>query len=173
MCSQSSSRPADPTDLASDVPPRREVSVGGMDPAVKGPVTDSPLFWFPVFLAGALIALVLMSSKYRWRQPQLERNYQARELSGQIVGPVSDASPLSQTGQARLTLRPLFLFFSSVLAVSVLTFWWWRFSGRYHFGKKEPLARRVDSMRSRPATESAKQGDSHGERSAGKNELMD
>lgn len=100
-----------------------------------GSVTDSPLFWLPVFLVGALVALVLTVPKYSWRQPQLERINQARELSGHAVSATGGPGHLPATGEARLTLRPLFLFFGSALFLCTFGYWWWRLSGRYHFGQ--------------------------------------
>jgi len=96
--------------------------------------TDSPLFWLPVFLVGALLALLLTSPKYSWRQPQIERTYQARELSGHAVSASGGPGEISHSGEAKLTLRPLFLFFGVALFLTTVGFWWWRLSGKYHFG---------------------------------------
>lgn len=89
----------------------------------SGRATDSPWFWLGIFLAGALVALMLTEPKFRWRQPQLERQFQARERSGQAVSAYGGPRELSQTGQTMLTLRPLIYFLTALLAGSTLSFW--------------------------------------------------
>jgi hypothetical protein len=86
-------------------------------------LTDSPWFWLILFLCGGLIALALTGPKYSWRQPQLERQYQAREISGQSVSPAEGRQPLSQPGQPMLSLRPLTLLFAAALCVSMILYW--------------------------------------------------
>lgn len=92
-------------------------------PHESASTTDSPWFWLIVFLCGALVALVLTEPKYRWRQPQLERQYQAREISGQTVAPASGRRPLSTTGHPQLTLRPLMIFLVVTLAFVTMLYW--------------------------------------------------
>ncbi len=87
------------------------------------PLTDSPWFWLIVFLCGGLAALVLTVPKYSWRQPQIERQYQAREISGQTVSPADGRQPLSTTGNPMLTLRPLFALFAAALIISMILYW--------------------------------------------------
>lgn len=86
-------------------------------------VTDSPLFWLPIFLVGALVALLLTGPKYSWRQPQIERQFQARERSGQAVSAAGGYSPLSTENNAMLTLRPLVWLFTVLLLVATALFW--------------------------------------------------
>ncbi len=92
----------------------------------SGRATDSPWFWLGIFLTGALVALVLTEPKFRWRQPQLERQFQARERSGQAVSAYGGPRELSQTGQMMLTLRPLVYFLVALLAGSTISFWFAR-----------------------------------------------
>ncbi|HEY6565225.1 MAG TPA: hypothetical protein VIY86_12045, partial [Pirellulaceae bacterium] len=73
------------------------------------PVTDSPWLWLGVFLMGAMLALVLSQPKFQWRQPQIERQFQARERSGQAVSQGGGPRELSQTGNPMISLRPLLL----------------------------------------------------------------
>ena len=86
--------------------------------------TDSPWFWLSIFILGALLALLLTAPKYSWRQPQIERQFQARERSGQAVSRYEGYSPLSTPGNALLTLQPLFAFFTIALFASTIVFWW-------------------------------------------------
>ncbi len=85
--------------------------------------TDSIWFWIPIFIVGALVALLLTQPKYSWRQPQIERQFQARERAGQSVSAHGGYAPLSTPGNSMLTLRPLLIFFSLVLFVLTLCFW--------------------------------------------------
>ena len=88
--------------------------------------TDSPWLWLGIFIVGALAALVLTAPKFSWRQPQIERQFQARERSGHAVSAAGGYAPLSTTS-TMLTLRPLLLFFASALVLSTIAFWIHRF----------------------------------------------
>jgi hypothetical protein len=90
------------------------------------PLTDSPWFWLIVFTCGGLAALILTLPKYSWRQPQIERQYQAREISGMSVSPADGRQALSQPGNPMLTLQPLFQFLVITLVVYTILFWWIR-----------------------------------------------
>lgn len=85
--------------------------------------TDSPWLWLAIFVIGALAALYLTMPKYRWRQPQIERQFQARERSGHAVSADGGFSPLSSTNSTMLTLRPLFIFFVAALFLLTMVFW--------------------------------------------------
>ena len=80
---------------------------------------DSPWFWASLFCAAALVALVLADSKFRDRQSQIERQFQARERSGRTVSAQGGPAPLSTPGRSMITLRPLLL----VLGVLLLVTW--------------------------------------------------
>lgn len=96
-------------------------------PPTREPVTDSPWFWLLLFLCGALIALMLTGPKFSWRQPQIERQYQAREIAGQTVAAAEKDRPLSTPGHPMLSLRPLTLALAAALVVSTILFWMTRF----------------------------------------------
>ncbi len=92
-------------------------------PEAESRVTDSLWFWAPIFIVGAMVALLLTQPKYSWRQPQIERQFQARERAGQSISAHGGYSRLSTTGNAMLTLRPLLIFFS--ISLFILTFCFW------------------------------------------------
>jgi len=50
-----------------------------MQSTQRAPLTDSPWFWVLLFSLVGLLALIAMSPKYRQRQANIERQYQARE----------------------------------------------------------------------------------------------
>ena len=92
------------------------------EPGKQSP-TDSPWFWLNIFVVGALAALMLTAPKYNWRQPQIERQFQARERSGHAVSAHGGYSPLSTTNNSMLTLRPFFIFFTGALVLLTIVFW--------------------------------------------------
>ena len=85
--------------------------------------TDSPWLWLAIFLVGGIVALFLTAPKYSWRQPQIERAYQARERSGVTISAHDGPAPLSQPGNPMLTLRPLVAMLLIALAICTLAFW--------------------------------------------------
>ena len=97
------------------------------NPPARMPVTDSPWFWLVVFLCGSLVALILTGPKFSWRQPQLERQYRARQNAGQTVSTVDAERPLPAAGNPTLTLRPLVLGLVVALVISMILFWIPRF----------------------------------------------
>ena len=76
-----------------------------------------------MFVSGALIALVLAAPKYSWRQPQIERQFQARERSGRTISARGGPQPLSTTNRPLLSLRPLAILLTAVFVVAGVTFW--------------------------------------------------
>jgi hypothetical protein len=84
---------------------------------------DSPWLWLAVFLAGAIVALSLARAKYDWRQPQIERQYQARQRSGYAVPARDEPQELSRTGQPMLSLDPLQTLLVTSLIASSVVFW--------------------------------------------------
>jgi hypothetical protein len=81
-------------------------------------LSDSPWFWVCAFATAALVALFVMGPKYAARQSQLERQYQARQLSGHSVMQPGGTGPLSSRQRTIIKLRPLFLFLAAVLIVA-------------------------------------------------------
>lgn len=51
--------------------------------AQKPPITDSPWFWFSLFAAVGLSALLATGGKFGKRQSNIERKYQARRWASQ------------------------------------------------------------------------------------------
>jgi hypothetical protein len=88
---------------------------------------DSPWFWASMFLTAALLALVLAGPKFSWRQPQIERQYQARQRSGHSVLPEKEPTPYSQSGRPMISLGPLYLVLSLLLLVTWSVWMWQRF----------------------------------------------
>ena len=90
--------------------------------------TDSPWFWLAVFLCSALAVLAIVAPKYVTRQPQIERQYQARELSGQAVMAGEAPQSLSQPDRLMISLRPLQLTLAVLLLFATAGFWYdrWR-----------------------------------------------
>lgn len=89
--------------------------------------TDSAWFWASVFLCGAAVALLLSEPKYSWRQPQIERQYQARQRSGVTIAAPDDPTELSQTGKPTIvSLRPLKIGIVLAILITSIWFWTWR-----------------------------------------------
>lgn len=51
------------------------------------PISDSPWFWAYVFATGAVVALLLGTTRLNGRQEQIERQFLARQRAGQVIGP--------------------------------------------------------------------------------------
>ena len=90
------------------------------------PFTDSPWFWAYVFGTAAVVALLLASPRYAQRQPQLERQFMARQHGGQAVtgsdGPVAP----STSERMIITLRPLYVLLGLLLCGAWIRFWYRR-----------------------------------------------
>lgn len=110
--------------------------------AVRPPLSDSPWFWAYVFATGAVVSLLLAQPRYGDRQSQLERQFTARQTSGQVV--VGDHGPIPPSTPERmvLPLRPLLV----VCCLTMVLGWgglcWHRFSRR---PRSRPLANPSDS----------------------------
>ena len=96
--------------------------------AHAAPATDSPWFWLSMFLCFALVVLTTVGPKYLARQPQIERQYQARERSGQAVTSAEGPQPLSQPDRLIIPLRPLQWLLAALLVLATVGFWYdrWR-----------------------------------------------
>ena len=64
----------------------------------------------------SLVALVLMEPKFRTRQPQLERKFQARQYVADENVTVESADEEQTTAPPRITLRPLYAVMTVLLA---------------------------------------------------------
>lgn len=79
-------------------------------------LVESPWLWGALFVAAALMALLVVEPRYRSRQAQLERRYQARQRQGlAVVGPEGPAA-YSEKDDPQATLRPLFWLLGAALA---------------------------------------------------------
>ncbi len=95
-----------------------------------GPLSDSPWFWAYLFATAALVALYLASPRYVDRQPQLERQFSARQSGGQAVVGADGPVPPSTSERMILSLRPLYAMFGVLLACAWIGLWYQRFRGR-------------------------------------------
>jgi hypothetical protein len=103
---------------------------------------DSPWFWASMFLTGALVAMTLAGPKFSWRQPQIERQFQARQRSGHSVSPSQGPSPYTQSVQPTITLFPLFLVLG-LLLTATWSVWIWQ-----RFGRRTTIATNTDTQAS-------------------------
>ena len=87
---------------------------------------ESPWFWASVFLTGALVALCLAGPRFDWRQPQIERQYQARQRSGHSVSPAAGPTPYSRPGRFLVSLKPLYWILSLLLLLTWSVWMWQR-----------------------------------------------
>lgn len=88
------------------------------------PLTDSPWFWLLLFGSMALIMLAIIEPKFARRQERLERMHQSRQL-----GRPSERGRDKQFDRPhvpawqpthRVSLRPLMLFLSALLAGGII-----------------------------------------------------
>jgi hypothetical protein len=84
---------------------------------------ESPWLWLAVFLSAAILSLTIISPRFEERQPQIERQYQARERSGYAVSAHQEPEELSQGGRLMIPLRPLQLLLVAGLLVCAMIFW--------------------------------------------------
>jgi hypothetical protein len=95
----------------------------------RAPLTDSPWFWAYLFGTAALVALFLAGPRYHDRQGELEREFSARQSSGQVVvgrdGPVTPAA-----GPTIISLRPLTALLAVVWTIAWTGLWFQRFRRR-------------------------------------------
>jgi hypothetical protein len=90
-------------------------------------LADSPWFWLSLFLAAALVALMVVSPKFAHRQERLERMNDTRE---QIARQSADAesrvdghdmrAEAPRPGSPRSSLGPLGMVISLLLALSAI-----------------------------------------------------
>lgn len=92
-----------------------------------GPLTDSPWFWAYLFATAALVALFLAGPKYRVRQPQLERQFSARQSGGQAVAGAQGPVAPSTSEQMIISLYPLYVVLALVLTVAWSGLWYHRY----------------------------------------------
>ena len=92
------------------------------------PVTDSPWFWFAIFSAFGLTALLMTGGKFGNRQAGIERRGQARAAisagltiteDGTGRKSVEKVPEYSRPGMTKIRLKPLGITVGSILAVSL------------------------------------------------------
>ncbi len=98
----------------------------------KPPITDSPWFWFSLFTAVGLSALLATGGKFGKRQANIERKYQARQwvAEGGSEGPAAPAEGVerradeefpeySRPTQTLIRLKPMAISIGLVLTGSL------------------------------------------------------
>ncbi|MCA9172370.1 MAG: hypothetical protein KDB23_32120 [Planctomycetales bacterium] len=90
------------------------------------PITDSPWFWAYVFATAALVALFLAGPRYIERQPQLERQFSARQSGGQVIVGRDGPVPPSTSDRMILSLQPLYFALGGVLILAWIGLWYFR-----------------------------------------------
>jgi hypothetical protein len=91
------------------------------------PLSDSPWFWAYLFATGALVALWMAGPRYVDRQGQLERQFSARQASGQVVVGRDGPVPPTSDEHTIISLRPLYLVLAALLLVAWVGLWYQRF----------------------------------------------
>ena len=93
----------------------------------RSTLTDSPWFWAYLFGAAGLVALFLAGPRYIDRQPQIERQFLARQHGGQAVAGANGPVAPSTSDRMIISLRPLYAACTIVFVVAWLGLWWRRF----------------------------------------------
>jgi hypothetical protein len=91
-------------------------------PSPAAPITDSPWFWLVLFVAGALMAIVVIGPKHAYRQARLERMNDSREQiarneAGELPEDDAPARELDARAARQFTLGPLAAVLALLLAV--------------------------------------------------------
>jgi hypothetical protein len=102
----------------------------------REPLSESPWFWAYLFATAALVALFLAGPKYERRQPQLERQFSARQRAGQVVVGPDGAVPLSTRERLIISLRPMYVVLGVLLLAAWLGLWYQRY--RSPHGRQPP-----------------------------------
>lgn len=100
------------------------------DPGSPSPVTDSPWFWAYLFASGGLVALFLAGPRYVDRQPQIERQFKARQEGGQVVAGENGPIAPSTSERMILPLTPLYMVLAVLLCLAWAGLWYQRFRFR-------------------------------------------
>lgn len=93
---------------------------------VRPSITESPWFWAYVFATGAVVALLLGTSRYGDRQEQIERQYLARQRAGQVVARQDAVAEAPVEGEPIIPIWPLGLLMTLILSVAWMVFWFKR-----------------------------------------------
>ena len=88
------------------------------------PITDSPWFWACLFASVGAMMLLGFSTKFSSRQAQIERTFQARQLSGQSVShPATPDTPITHDNTI-ISLRPILALLGFVAVIAWPLVWW-------------------------------------------------
>lgn len=91
---------------------------------VRGPITDSPLFWLMLFASVGLVMLAAVEPKFVKRQERIERMQQSRERAAEGTRSAGDkkaAEPVIRWQPDRpASLRPLMLFVAAILVAAMI-----------------------------------------------------
>jgi hypothetical protein len=106
-----------------------EMAPTGAAPAGRNvpPLTDSAWFWTYLFATAGLVALFLAGPRYIERQPQIERQFAARQSSGQVVMGRDGPIPHSTSERMIVSLRPLYAVCAAALTSAWIVLWYQRF----------------------------------------------
>ncbi len=94
----------------------------------QSPITDSPWFWFALFSAFGLTALLATGGKFGNRQATIERREQARAAVNAGLTITEDGTgrktaknvpKYSKPGMTKIRLKPLAITIGAVLAASL------------------------------------------------------
>lgn len=99
-----------------------------------GPLADSPWFWLYTFATFGLLLLALVGPKFEARRAQQERQFQGRTRALQQRMGEEPSVPLSEPGRTWLTLRPLYVVLTLMVAVGWSSLWWQRWRVRRKLG---------------------------------------
>ncbi|HEY1602625.1 MAG TPA: hypothetical protein VGG64_23680 [Pirellulales bacterium] len=121
-----------------------------VNPPERRPITDSPWFWLVLFGSSALVAIVVVSPKYAYRQARLERMNSTREqiARGQVAEALETADPdalitdLPRDSSRQFTLGPLATALALLLALAAVG------AGVHSYLKS--ASRRVEGHKPRP-----------------------
>ena len=99
------------------------------NPTNASPITDSPWFWFALFTAVGLSALLATGGRFGRRQANIENKYQARSAvaagkiepdpDGIAAKPVGKPPVYSTPEQTMIPLWPLEILLGTILAASL------------------------------------------------------
>ena len=108
-------------------PRNRSLNSAAASSSARVPITDSPWFWAYLFGTAAVVALMLAGPRYSQRQPQLERQFAARQRGGQAIAGPNGSVPPSTSEQMIISLRPLYILLIMLLSVGWIGFYYRRF----------------------------------------------
>ena len=113
----------------------------------RGRIADSPWFWVALFLAAALVALVVIGPKYARRQRIIENKYRAdQQRTEQPVSPPHEPANGQTTGDTStepellIPIEPLVALIAVLFAAALAALYWsrWRSTHNQHHHEAAP-----------------------------------